>query len=184
MAVRKVIRMGHPTLRKTAQDVTNEELHSPEFKHLIQDLYDTMKAEGGIGIAAPQIDVSKKITLIELPEHSRYGDMAGTPLMIIINPKITYLDNSLQGFWEGCLSVPGLRGFVERPKKIKVDYLDENGHAKTIIAEDFLATVFQHELDHLFGKLYIDRITDTTMIAYNEEFAQFGGVKTEDMLDE
>ena len=185
MTVRKVIRMGHPTLRETAQDVPLAEIQSAEFKILIQDLYDTMKAEGGIGIAAPQIDVSKKVTLIELPENnSRYGDLSGTPLMIIINPVITILDANLQGFWEGCLSVPGLRGFVERPKKVQIDYLDIDGEPKQIIAEDFLATVFQHELDHLFGKLYIDRITDTTKISYNEEFTEFNGAKPEDVLEE
>lgn len=185
MTARKVIRMGHPTLRKTAQDVAPAEIKTVEFKTLIQDMYDTMKAEGGIGIAAPQIDVSKKVTLIELPENStRYGDLSGTPLMIIINPVITILEETKQGFWEGCLSVPGLRGYVERPKKVQIDYLDINGEKKQIIAEDFLATVFQHELDHLFGMLYIDRITDTTKIAYNEEFTQFNGAKPEDVLEE
>lgn len=184
MAAKKVIRMGHPTLRLTAQDVSLTELGKPEFKALLQDMYDTMKVEGGIGIAAPQINVSKKVTLIELPKNSRYGENEGTPLMIIINPVITVLDEDLQGFWEGCLSVPGLRGFVERPKKVQIDYYNEEGQKKQIIAEDFLSTVFQHEIDHLFGKLYIDRITDTTQISYNEEFIEFNGAKPEDVLDE
>lgn len=185
MTVRKVIRMGHPTLRQTAQDVPLSEIHSAEFKVLIQDMYETMKAEGGIGIAAPQIDVSQKVALIELPENnSRYGDHSGTPLMIIINPVITILDSTQQGFWEGCLSVPGLRGYVERPKKVQIDYINIEGEKTQIIAEDFLATVFQHELDHLFGKLYIDRITDTMKLSYNEEFTQFYGAKPEDVLDE
>lgn len=174
MTARKVIRMGHPTLRLTAEKVQIDELNTPEFKQLLVDMYDTMKVEGGIGIAAPQIDVSKQVTIIELPENNdRYGDLEGTPLMTIINPEIKYLTEDNQGFWEGCLSVPGLRGFVERPKKIQVDYINEHGEKKQIIAEDFLATVFQHELDHLFGKLYIDRITDTTKITYNEEYSQF-----------
>lgn len=185
MAVKKVIRMGHPTLRLVAQSVSNEELHSPEFKVLLQDMYETMKAEGGIGIAAPQINVPLQVTLIELPEHSRYGDMAGTPLMIIINPQISIIDETKQGFWEGCLSVPGLRGFVERPRKVKVDYLNEKGEQKTILAEDFLATVFQHELDHLFGKLFVDHITDMTKLMFNEEFSQFHlEKKAEDVLEE
>jgi len=185
MTVKKVIRMGHPTLRQVAQNVSMEELHSPEFKVLLQDMYETMKTEGGIGIAAPQINVPLQVTLIELPEHSRYGDMAGTPLMIIINPQITILEETLQGFWEGCLSVPGLRGYVERPRKIKVEYLNEKGEQKSIIAEDFLSTVFQHELDHLFGKLYIDHIKDMTQLSYNEEFAQFHlQTKAEDILEE
>lgn len=185
MAARKVIRMGHPTLRKTAMPVELSELKSPEFSELLKDLFDTMKAEGGIGIAAPQINVSKQVTLIELPANSeRYGTLDSSPLFTIINPQITIKDQALQGFWEGCLSVPGLRGFVERPRVVQIDYLNEFGEKKQIIAEDFLATVFQHELDHLFGKLYIDRITDTTRISYLEEFAEFNGAKKEDSLDE
>lgn len=185
MSARKVIRMGHPTLREVAKPVTMEELHSAEFKQLLIDMYDTMKVEGGIGIAAPQINVSKQVTLIELPENNdRYGDLDGTPLMVIINPEIKYLTEENQGFWEGCLSVPGLRGFVERPKKIQVDYINEHGDKKQIVAEDFLATVFQHELDHLFGKLYIDRITDTTKITYNEEYSEFVNPPKEEELDD
>ena len=185
MAARKVIRMGHPTLRKVAELVDPKDLKTPEFKELLVDMYDTMKVEGGIGIAAPQINVSKQVTLIELPENNeRYGELEGTPLMVIINPVITYLTQDNQGFWEGCLSVPGLRGYVERPKSIRVDYINEHGEAKSIEADDFLATVFQHELDHLFGKLYIDRITDTTKITYTEEFAEFVKSKPEDTLDE
>lgn len=184
MAVRKVIRMGHPTLRKRAIEVSKEEIQSLEFKNLLTDLYDTMKAEGGIGIAAPQIDVSKMVTIIELPNQSRYGSMQGTPLLTIINPKIEYLTEELQGFWEGCLSVPGLRGFVERPKSVKINYLDEMAQEKEIIVDDFLATVFQHELDHLFGKLYIDRISDTTKISYNEEFTAYISAPAAQTLDD
>jgi peptide deformylase len=177
--------MGHPTLRKIAQTVSLEEIHSHEFKVLLQDLYDTMKFEGGIGIAAPQIDVSKQVTLIELPKgDSRYGSLEQTPLMVIINPIIKTIDQDLQGFWEGCLSVPGLRGYVERPRKVEIHYLNEKGEEQKIIAEDFLATVFQHELDHLFGKLYIDRITDTTKISYAEEFSEFYSSSSEDVLDD
>lgn len=185
MAARTVIRMGHPTLRKIAEPVALSELSTPEFKVLLTDLYDTMKVEGGIGIAAPQVNVSKQITLIELPSNSeRYGTLEASPVYIIINPKITVIDEKLQGFWEGCLSVPGLRGYVERPRAVKINYLDELGNEKEIVAEDFLSTVFQHELDHLFGKLYIDQITDTTKLSYLEEFAQFNGAKKEDALNE
>ena len=186
MARQPVIRMGHPTLRKTAELVSLNELHTQEFTDLLNDLYDTMKAEGGIGIAAPQINVSKQVTLIELPANSeRYGTLNSSPLFTIINPVITILDQELQGFWEGCLSVPGLRGFVERPKKVQIDYINELGEKKQFIAEDFLATVFQHELDHLFGKIYIDRITDTTKISYLEEFSEFNSAtKKDEIMDD
>jgi len=185
MTAKTVIRMGHPTLRKTAEAVELLEIDTPEFKALLADMFDTMKVEGGIGIAAPQINVSKQIALIELPaNNARYGTLDVSPLFVIINPKLTIIDSELQGFWEGCLSVPGLRGFVERPKAIQIDFTNELGEEKQFIAEGFLATVFQHELDHLFGKLYIDRITDTTKISYSEEFAQFNNVKKEERLDE
>ncbi len=174
MAIKQVIRMGHPILRQIAKELTKEEILSEEIKTLIVDMQDTMEAEGGIGIAAPQIAVSLQATIIELPENSeRYGTLDSSAKYIIFNPKITPLTSELQGFWEGCLSVPGLRGFVEREKKVRIEYLDENAVEQVIEPEGFLATVFQHELDHLFGKLYIDRIKDTTLISYNEEFEQF-----------
>ena len=112
--------------------------------------------------------------MIELPEdNERYGKLEKTALLTIINPIITVLDPTLQGYWEGCLSVPGLKGHVERPCHIKVDYVDETGTFQTITAEGFLATVFQHELDHLFGTLYVERISDLSKFAYLEEFEQF-----------
>jgi peptide deformylase len=185
MVARTVIRMGHPTLRQVAEPVALEELKTEEFKQLLVDMYDTMKVEGGIGIAAPQINVPKQVTLIELPENnSRYGELEGTPLMVIINPVLKILTQEHQGFWEGCLSVPGLRGYVERPKKIQIDFINELGEKKHMVVEDFLATVFQHELDHLFGKLYIDRITDTTKISYNEEYSTFVNPPREKELDD
>ncbi len=174
MAVRQVIRMGHPLLRQVSRELTKEEILSESIKSLIIDMQDTMEAEGGIGIAAPQIAINLQATIIELPENSeRYGTLDSSAKYIIFNPKITPLTTELQGFWEGCLSVPGLRGFVEREKKVRIEYLDENAQEQVIEPEGFLATVFQHELDHLFGKLYIDRIKDTTLISYNEEFEQF-----------
>ncbi len=185
MTARTVIRMGHPTLRKIAAPVAIEEIKTPEFQQLLKDMYDTMKVEGGIGIAAPQINVAKQVALIELPANSeRYGTLESSPLFAIINPVLTIVDSTNQGFWEGCLSVPGLRGFVERPRAVQINYVDENGEEQEIVVQDFLATVFQHELDHLFGKLYVDRITDMTKLSYIEEFAEFNGAKKEDSLDE
>ncbi len=174
MAIKPVIRMGHPTLRKVAAELSETEVKSPWFKNLIEDMRETMAHEGGIGIAAPQINESYQVCIVHVPSDSeRYPDSAESEEYIIVNPVITILDEDKTGNWEGCLSVPGLRGYVERPRKIQVDYLNENFEEVSIEAEDFLAVVFQHELDHLFGKLYIDRITDTKLISYNEEFSQF-----------
>jgi peptide deformylase len=174
MAIKKVIRMGHPTLKKIAEVVPSSMFNSEELELLIQDLYDTMKSEGGIGIAAPQIDVSLQIALIDVPENSeRYGKLLSSGLITIINPTIIYETDEMQEFYEGCLSVPGMRGIVSRPKKITVHFFDKYGIKKTVAAENFLATVFQHELDHLFGKLYIDRMANLSSLIFNEEYELF-----------
>jgi peptide deformylase len=171
--IRTILRMGHPLLRVPAQKIDPNEIFSDRFRQLLQDMHDSMKHYGGIGIAAPQIGESLQVAIIELPEVNRYGEKIELPLTTFINPTIEFLTNEQQGFWEGCLSVPGLRGYVSRPKKIRVNYLDHRGEDREILAEGFLATVIQHELDHLFGVLYIDRIEDTKRLAYQEEFDQF-----------
>lgn len=174
MAVKPVLRMGHPLLREVAAPLEPSEILSEQTKQLINDMEETMKVEGGIGIAAPQIGVSVQATIIELPEESeRYGTLGPSLRYVIFNPRISVIEETLQGFWEGCLSVPGLRGYVERPRKVRIEYLDENAQAQVIEPEGFLATVFQHELDHLFGTLYIDRIKDKSLLSFNDEFEKF-----------
>lgn len=170
---RDITRMGNPILRQVAQDISKEYLKTDEFRQLLVDLKDSMDHYGGIGIAAPQIGVSLKVAIIELMGFNRYGQEVNLPLTAFINPKIEYLDETSQGFWEGCLSVPGLRGFVERPRKVKVTYLNPDGEEQEIVAEGFLATVLQHELDHLFGKLYVDRIKDMKLLSYQEEYDEY-----------
>ena len=170
MTIRKILKMGNPLLREPALPFESEEITSDETNELIQSMWDTMEEYGGIGLAAPQIGVSKQLAVIRIEEdNERYPEAEEFEEIIIFNPKITLLDETLQGFWEGCLSVPGLRGVVFRPRKVQVDFLDESANKKTLIAEDFLATVFQHELDHLFGKLFIDRIDDITTLSFEEE---------------
>ncbi len=174
MSIRKIIRMGHPLLRKEAKKVPIKEIKSPQMANLLKDMHDTMKDSDGIGLAAPQIGVSLQVAIIEIPEDSpRYPGTKKSDLLIIFNPKITVIDQKKQGYWEGCLSVPGLRGFVERPRKIRVDFYNENADKVSLELEGFLSTVFQHEIDHLFGKLYIDRIRDTQKLCYNEEFEEY-----------
>lgn len=170
---REVCRMGNPVLRIKAQEVNISELESPDFKELLQDMFDSMKEYGGIGIAAPQIGVSKQVALIELQGINRYKEVSDLPLTTFINPIIEVLDLSTQGFWEGCLSVPGMRGYVERPKHVRVSYINELGEKQILEAEGFLATVLQHELDHLFGTLYVDKIKDPTLFMYQEEFEKY-----------
>lgn len=170
MSVKEILKMGNPLLREVAEDFSVEEIKNSETQLLLEDMWHSLAAAGGIGLAAPQIGISKQLAVIKLTEESdRYPDMEDSEAFIIFNPKITVLDKTEQGFWEGCLSVPGLRGFVERPRKIRVDFLDENAKPRSIEAEDFLATVFQHELDHLVGKLYVDRIKDITTLMFEDE---------------
>ena len=170
MSVKEILKMGNPLLREVAEDFSVEEIKNSETQLLLKDMWHSLAAAGGIGLAAPQIGISKQLAVIKLTEESdRYPDMEDSEAFIIFNPKITVLDKTEQGFWEGCLSVPGLRGFVERPRKIRVDFLDESAKPRSIEVEDFLATVFQHELDHLVGKLYVDRIKDITTLMFEDE---------------
>ena len=174
MAVREIIRMGHPTLRTPARPLTDAEITSPETRRLVEDMIDTLHDAGGIGLAAPQIDVPVRLAIIEIdPEASRYGDIPPMPLTVFVNPRIEVLDEASAGFWEGCLSVPGLRGWVERPQHVRVRARDLDGRPLDLELRGFLATVFQHEFDHLDGRLYIDRMTDPTRLMFEEEFEQF-----------
>ena len=174
MAVRRIVRMGHPVLRRPAEPIPVESIASNEVRRLIADMIDTLHDYGGIGLAAPQIGESVRLAIVEIPESgSRYGELEGMPLTAFVNPTIEVLKPETRGFWEGCLSVPGLRGFVERPQHIRVDYVDIAGNDRSIELEGFLATVFQHEFDHLDGKLYIDRMSDPTLLAFEEEFMRY-----------
>ena len=129
---------------------------------------------GGVGLAAPQVHEPVRLALIEFEQdNERYEVGQEQPLLVVFNTRVTVLDETPSGFWEGCLSVPGLRGYVERPSKVKIDYLDEQAEPQQLVAEGFLATVCQHELDHLDGVLYVDRIADPTRFAFNEEYARF-----------
>ena len=174
MTVREVIRMGHPCLRVPAAPYPKEHLRSAEFDELISDMRETLHAYGGIGLAAPQIDVALRIVVIEIENTStRYGEIEHTPFEVYINPTIAEIADETAGYWEGCLSVPGMMGYVERPQHIRVDYLTPKGVDKSIEAHGFLATVFQHEFDHLDGTLYVDRIKDLSLFSFEEEFLQF-----------
>jgi peptide deformylase len=173
--------MGHPVLRRIADEISSEFLISDEFRQLVTDMRDSMKHFGGIGIAAPQIGISRQVAIIEIGPTNRYGEEVSLPFTVFVNPRLEFLTEESQGFWEGCLSVPGLRGFVERPKKLRVNFLNESGVEKEIVAEGFLATVIQHELDHLFGVLYVDRIKDMSFLSYQEEYDEFLSGKEEEL---
>jgi peptide deformylase len=174
MAIRMIIRMGHPTLREPTRPLGREEIGSREVQRLLTDMHDTLKDAGGIGLAAPQIDEPVRLAIIEIPGGpSRYGDLEPMPLRVFINPTIDVLDPVVAGYWEGCLSAPGLRGFVERPQRVKVSFTNLRGESEELELSGFHATVVQHELDHLFGKLFVDRISDPTKLVFEEEYERY-----------
>ena len=166
---------------KLERELSKEEILSSEIRGLIPKMWDVMKNAGGIGLAAPQIGISIQLAVIKLESDSeRYDNLENSEEFVIFNPKLEVIDEQKQGFWEGCLSVPGLRGYVERPRKLKINYFNENAVEKEVIVEDFLATVFQHELDHLFGFLYVDRLNSTKDLVFEEELKN---IASEKLLD-
>ncbi|BDA79022.1 hypothetical protein LPTSP3_g19520 [Leptospira kobayashii] len=177
MAVRKILRIGNPLLRKLAEDVLESEVQTKDFKKLIRDMFETMRFAEGVGLAAPQIGILKKIVVVgQEDDNQRYKGTPEVPNQVIINPEITPLAPAGDGFWEGCLSVPGMRGYVERPSKINLKWRDENfePHEETI--EGYRAIVMQHEIDHLFGVLYVDRLKSTKLFGYNEDIDTEGKI--------
>ena len=174
MAILKVARLGHPVLREKCRDLTTDEIRSPRMAALLEDMHATMAEYAGVGLAAPQVHEPVRLALVEFAADSeRYEIEQAQPLLVVFNARVTVLDETRSGRWEGCLSVPGLRGYVERPSKIRVDYLDIEAREQSITAEGFLATVLQHELDHLDGVLYVDRIEDPSKLAFLEEYSRY-----------
>jgi peptide deformylase len=170
VTVRTILRMGDPRLREAARALTDAERTTAELSALVDDLVDTLDAAGGVGLAAPQIGVPLRVAIIRLNGGpSRYGPLPVLPLTVYLNPELTVVDASPQGFWEGCLSVPGLRGWVERPRAVRVRWTGLDGERQERQLEGFPATVFQHEFDHLDGRLYVDRITDTRRLVFEDQ---------------
>ena len=184
MAVLDIVRMGHPVLREVAKPYPIAEIGTSAFTKMVSDMRDTLHASGGIGLAAPQVNIPYQLAVIEIGNtSSRYGEIPAIPFSVYVNPTLTVLDPDVAGYWEGCLSVPGMMGFVERPQHIQVDYLDENGAARTMTLQGFLATVFQHEFDHLQGHLYVDRLKDPALFAFDAEYRQFHQGNLDELAD-
>jgi peptide deformylase len=168
MSILKVCRLGHPVLRMQAKRLSKETLASPETQKLVDDMMVTMVEYYGVGLAAPQIHESLSLAVIE----SR-GPRGEIPMTVLVNPEVTVLDEELIDDWEGCLSIPELRGRVPRYRKLRVDALDRHGKKIQFVAEDFFARVVQHEFDHLMGKLYIDRMRDFQTLSHLAEFQRY-----------
>ena len=170
MSVREVTTVGDPILRRRASEMLIEELHAPETQRLIDDLIETRRAAGGAGLAATQIGELKRIAVVEVDEHTRYPYKPLVPLAVIVNPVIEPVSDEQLIINEGCLSVPGLRGDVERHARIRVHYLDREGERHEQLVEGLTAGTFQHETDHLDGILFLDRVSDPRSFSTWEQF--------------
>lgn len=172
MTVLPIAIVGDPVLREPAAPVSPEELASPEVQQLIDDLIETKRAAGGAGLAAPQVSVPRRIAIVEVDEHTRYRYKPRVPLTVIVNPELEVLSDQRLQINEGCLSVPDLRGDVERAVEVRVRYLDRDGHPQSVDAHGLTAGTFQHEIDHLDGVLFLDRVTDPRSFSTWAEFAR------------
>ena len=170
MTVREITTVGDPILRQRAPEMSVEELRAPETQRLIDELIDTRRAAGGAGLAATQIGALKRVAVVEVDEHTRYPYKPLVPLTVIVNPVIEPLSDERLLINEGCLSVPGLRGDVDRCLVIAVHYLDRNGETRRRVVRGLTAGTFQHETDHLDGTLFLDRVADPKSFSTWEKF--------------
>ena len=177
MAVREILKMGDPRLLRVAQPV--REFGTPELRALIDDMFDTMAAARGVGLAAPQIGEDLQVVIFGVDHNKRYPDAPTVPMTVLLNPVITPLTDEMEEGWEGCLSVPGMRGIVPRYRRLRYQGFDQFGKAIDRTVEGFHARVVQHEYDHLIGVLYPMRIRDFSRFGFTEVL--FPG---EDVADE
>ncbi len=174
MAARKVLRMGDPRLRERAEPVRR--FDTPELHALIADMKETMVAEDGVGLAAPQIGVGLRVVVFGYEHNPRYPDAPPVPETVLVNPVVEALSGEVEDGWEGCLSVPGLRGVVSRHTRIRYAGFDQKGQPIEREAEGFHARVVQHECDHLDGILYPQRMEDMTSFGFLEELHAAGAM--------
>ena len=170
MSVLEIAQVGHPVLRERAREISAEELRSPEVQRLIDDMIETMRAAGGAGIAANQVGSLLRIAVVEVKDNPRYPYKPRVPLTVAVNPVIEPLDDETAAINEGCLSVPDLRGEVDRHVRVRVRRLDRDGAEHDETRLGLTAGTFQHELDHLDGVLFLDRVRDPATFTTWEQF--------------
>lgn len=173
MAVQRILQVGHPLLRVRAEEVPSETIGSEEIEALVDELIETMRAAKGAGLAATQIGVAKRVCVIEVADNPRYPYKPPIPLTVLINPVITVMGPERFANYEGCLSVPNIRGIVRRPTRIRVTALDRAGAELDQVVEGLSAGTFQHEVDHLDGTLFLDRVEDSRTLCTWETFEEF-----------
>ena len=164
--IHPILKMGDPRLLRVAAPVAN--FGTPELEVLIADMFETMVAAHGVGLAAPQIGVDRQLVIFGFEHNERYPDAPAVPLTVLCNPVITPLSDEMEDGWEGCLSVPGMRGEVPRYRRVRYSGFDPQGEPIEREAEGFHARVVQHECDHLIGRLYPSRIRDFARFGFTE----------------
>lgn len=174
MSVREIVEVGHPALRERASELSADQLASAEIQHLIDDMIETMRAAGGAGLAANQVAETVRVAVAEVDRNPRYPYKPPLPLTVFVNPEVESLDEVTEPINEGCLSVPGLRGELRRHMRVRVRYLDREGRPQEEVKLGLTAGTFQHEVDHLDGILFLDRVEDSRTLTTWSEFERRG----------
>lgn len=167
MAIKPVLRMGDPRLLEVSKPV--DQFDTPALHALLQDMHDTMEHLNGAGLAAPQVGVGLQVVIFGVERNPRYPDVEEVPHTVLINPNLTVMGDEMEDGWEGCLSVPGMRGMVPRYKRLRYQGFDQYGNPIDRTVDGFHARVVQHETDHLFGILYPMRIRDMRLFGFTTE---------------
>jgi peptide deformylase len=173
MAILKVARLGHPVLRRKAQPIPADMIRSAAVQRLIDDMVETMREYDGAGLAANQVHTLLQVAVIEVAANPRYPDAPEIPLTVLINPIVTPLTDELEEGWEGCLSVPDMRGRVPRHTAVRLQCHDREARRVDLVAKDFFARVVQHETDHLDGIVYLDRMRDLSSLSHLAEWQRY-----------
>lgn len=173
MAILKVARLGHPVLRQVARPVPVDAIRSADVQRLIDDMIETMREYDGAGLAAPQVHALLQIAVIEVAANPRYPDVPEVPLTVLVNPVVTPLTDEVEEGWEGCLSVPDMRGRVPRRTAVRLECHDRDAQRMDLVAKDFFARVVQHETDHLHGIVYLDRMRDLSSLSHLAEWQRY-----------
>ena len=173
MTVLKIAKLGNPVLRQVAKPINLHDLAESSMQTFIDDMIETMHHEGGVGLAAPQVNRSIQIVVLEYAENERYPDEISIPLTVLVNPVLSDYSQETKVGWESCLSLVDFRGLVPRSTTVTLDAYDRQGKKIQKTVSGFEAVVFQHELDHLKGFVFLDRMKDLTQLSYQEEFEEF-----------
>ena len=173
MTVLKIAKLGNPVLRQVAKSLDLNDLAESSMQTFIDDMIETMRHEGGVGLAAPQVNRSIQIVVLEYAENERYPDEVSIPLTVLVNPVLSDYSQETKEGWESCLSLVDFRGLVPRSTTVTLDAYDRQGKKILKTVSGFEAVVLQHELDHLKGFVFLDRMKDLTQLSYQEEFEEF-----------